>query len=120
MGQVWATADFDGSEATGGHGGTGSILAVTMQNPGPDGMDGTADDVITKMNQQPVDVSLDIVPNSGCGDNGDRIRGFFSLHHGGAHFGLADGSVRFISENIDADIYRSISTVRDNETTGDF
>ena len=30
-----------------------------------------------------------------------QTRGFFSLHPGGVHFAMCDGSVRFISENID-------------------
>jgi prepilin-type processing-associated H-X9-DG protein len=120
IGQVWSSADFDGTNAAGSHGGHGSVLAVTMQNPGPDGQDGTADDVMTKLNQSPVDVSIDVNPNSGCFDNADRIRGFYSIHVGGAHFAMADGSVRWISDNVDLNVYRSISTMRGDETVGEY
>ncbi len=38
---------------------------------------------------------------------------FGSKHAGGCHFGLADGSIQFVSENIDINIYRQ-SAVRDD------
>ncbi|KAA0132061.1 DUF1559 domain-containing protein [Gimesia chilikensis] len=36
-----------------------------------------------------------------------------SLHTGGAHFGLGDGSVRFISENTDLTLLRRLGTISD-------
>jgi hypothetical protein len=35
---------------------------------------------------------------------------FRSLHPGGAHFAIGDGSVRYISDNINYDLYRALST----------
>jgi prepilin-type processing-associated H-X9-DG protein len=44
-----------------------------------------------------------------------------SEHPGGAHFGLADGSVRFLSENIDSDTLTALSTHDCSETiSGDY
>ena len=45
-----------------------------------------------------------------------EVRGFRSLHPGGAQFALADGSVHFLQENIDHDIYRGLATRNLGET----
>jgi prepilin-type N-terminal cleavage/methylation domain-containing protein len=45
---------------------------------------------------------------------------FASQHTGGAHFTMGDGTVRFISENIDLQLYRNLATVDGNETVGEF
>jgi len=39
---------------------------------------------------------------------------------GGCHMLLADGSVRFISENIDPTVMENLSTIQDGEVVGDF
>ena len=45
----------------------------------------------------------------------------FSSHHtGGAQFCLGDGSVRFISENIDQGLYQSLATIQGGEVLGEF
>ncbi len=44
-----------------------------------------------------------------------RGAGFFSFHPGGAQFLLADGTVRFISETVDAFVFASIGTARKGE-----
>jgi prepilin-type processing-associated H-X9-DG protein len=43
-------------------------------------------------------------------------RGFKSLHPGGAHFVMADGSVHFVNESIDQLIYRGLATRNGGET----
>ena len=42
-----------------------------------------------------------------------------SLHEGGAFFALADGAVKFFSENIDMGTYRALSTRANNELVDD-
>ena len=45
---------------------------------------------------------------------------FSSRHEGGAQFTLGDGSVRFISENMDTGLYQSLSTIQGGEVVGEF
>ena len=51
-----------------------------------------------------------------CGPNDEP----FSLHTGGCHALLGDGTVRFISENIDTQIVRRLSDPADGEIIGEF
>jgi prepilin-type N-terminal cleavage/methylation domain-containing protein len=44
----------------------------------------------------------------------------YSFHTGGAHFTLGDGAVRFISENINFDLFISLSTPAGGELVGEF
>jgi prepilin-type N-terminal cleavage/methylation domain-containing protein len=45
----------------------------------------------------------------------------FSSHHtGGAHFVLGDGSVRFITENIDLRVYQGLHTINKGEVLSNF
>ena len=46
--------------------------------------------------------------------------GFKSRHEGGSFFLLADGHVKFISENIDHTTYQSLGGRRDGRTVGEF
>ncbi len=45
---------------------------------------------------------------------------FGSWHTGGAVFGMGDGSVRFVGENIDLNLYQALSTRDDGEVVGEF
>ncbi|MBL8849342.1 MAG: DUF1559 domain-containing protein [Planctomycetaceae bacterium] len=44
----------------------------------------------------------------------------FSLHEGGVQFTLGDGSVRFISENVDQVVYFNLGDMRDGKPLGEF
>jgi len=46
----------------------------------------------------------------------DRTYGFYSQHTGGAHFLLADGSVRFINEEINLLLYRELCNIDVGDT----
>ena len=116
MGQVWSKANFDASKVYNHLGGHGSVLAVTAQNPGPDGVFGTDDDLLAPLNSAPVSVSLDAAPGPNCHDSGDRVRGFYSYHPGGAVFAFADASVKFMSDDISPSAYRALSSISGSET----
>lgn len=45
---------------------------------------------------------------------------FASKHTGGAHFTMGDGAVRFVSENIDINLYRNLASIDGGETVGEF
>ena len=57
-----------------------------------------------------------------CGQDNSwpTSRGFRSDHVGGAQFVLCDGSVRFLSENIDYGTYQRLGSRRDGQTIGEF
>lgn len=60
--------------------------------------------------------SADHVPNDPVAHFDD----FSSRHTGGSQFGLCDGSVRFVSENIDKSVYQSVATISGGEVVGEF
>lgn len=96
------------------------MLAVTFQNPGDDGIEGTADDVTAPLNRLPADVSVDVRANDGCGHPMDRVRNFVSPHTGGGFFLLGDGSVRFVADTIDYDTYKLVSRMNDGQVQREF
>ncbi len=44
----------------------------------------------------------------------------YSEHSGGGHVAMGDGSVRFVSENIDLLLWAELSSISENEVTGEF
>lgn len=49
-----------------------------------------------------------------------QTTGFGSLHSGGCYFLMGDGSIRFISQNINMNTYRQLSRIADGAVVGDF
>lgn len=52
--------------------------------------------------------------------NNKADQSFSSMHVGGAHVLLADGSVKFVSENLDGLVYRALGSRNGGETVGEF
>lgn len=52
--------------------------------------------------------------------DGTHNNHFWSYHVGGAHFAMADGAVRFLSNNISYSLFQNLSTKAGNEVIGDF
>ena len=61
---------------------------------------------------------LNYLPNPPVPQNWWNVRGFRSLHKGGANFARADGSVRFTDESIDMGAYIALSTRNRGDRTG--
>ncbi len=64
--------------------------------------------------------TADSVVQSRMGINGAQRETAGSEHVGGAFFCFADGSVRFLSENMDLNLYSSLGTINEGELTGEF
>ena len=58
----------------------------------------------------------DVVPNSSL----VRMDEFASYHTGGAQFVLGDGAVRFVSTNIDLNVYRNLSSRNGGDLVAEF
>jgi prepilin-type N-terminal cleavage/methylation domain-containing protein/prepilin-type processing-associated H-X9-DG protein len=56
----------------------------------------------------------------GCHANGDGQAGPKSLHTGGVHALMCDGSVRFINQNLDGGTMAKITVQADGQVAGDF
>jgi prepilin-type N-terminal cleavage/methylation domain-containing protein/prepilin-type processing-associated H-X9-DG protein len=61
------------------------------------------------------------LPGTGTADSPPNHGGRFSSRHsGGAQFVLCDGAVKFISDSIDASLFRALGTPRGGEPIGEF
>ncbi len=49
-----------------------------------------------------------------------RAEGYSSMHPGGVYFGYVDGSVRFVTDSVGANVYGALATRRGGELIGDF
>lgn len=70
----------------------------------------------------PNSAHLDCTPQAWSPYPASILHGVFrstSLHHGGVNQLLLDGSVRFVSNAIDATVYRSLATRAGGDSTGD-
>ena len=114
----WATGNMCGSGGTKtcpnrwadgdtGNGVSGSPYAITL---------GSSQGIINQ-NATPVGGPATCPwTQNNCGPNDEP----FSLHVGGCHALLADGSVRFISQNVDTDTIRKLMDRADGGVVGDF
>jgi type II secretory pathway pseudopilin PulG len=55
-----------------------------------------------------------------CRSDWPNNTGFNSMHPGGVHMGMGDGSAHFFSENIDLSTWRNLGTISGGEVVGEF
>ncbi|MEZ6128883.1 MAG: DUF1559 domain-containing protein [Planctomycetaceae bacterium] len=82
---------------------------------------------VEPMNKNPVTDSYAAISGGAYADNRASWEGgphwlshFRSFHEGGCHFLFCDGSVHFLSENIDMTLYRNLSCMQDGNVVGEF
>lgn len=114
--QGWAMARIDGTRPGWPR---GSIFISAYQHFGNDlKLDGTPDELPAAMNPRFVMISQ-IGKRPGdlpCGSRDDRFSPVRSQHEGGAQFLMGDGTVRFISENVDRKVYAALFTIHGGES----
>ena len=91
------------------------------RDPFPDGVLATAAFPINRPAECPAGIGKPLIQGwEACWTDWPNQQGFSSLHIGGAHFALCDGSSRFISQNIGLDVYRNLATIQGGEVIGEF
>jgi prepilin-type N-terminal cleavage/methylation domain-containing protein len=109
--QGWGVARIDGTLAGWPR---GSNFIAAFQHFGNEfKLDGTPDELPAEMNPRLVMISQ-IGKRPGdlpCGSRDDRLSKVRSQHEGGAQFLMGDGTVRFVSENVDRKVYAALFTI---------
>jgi prepilin-type N-terminal cleavage/methylation domain-containing protein len=59
-------------------------------------------------------------PATNCSSSAERRFQFSSAHPGGVHFALGDGEARFLSENLDRNLFQALLTRAAGDSTGPF
>lgn len=106
---AWALGRFGASLVGGCDVGTAGLADCS----GINARDAFADDVDGCTN----------APQNGMGcafDRGDGEVAPRSMHTGGVHLLLGDGSVRFVSENLDFTVHRNLNSISGGELTAEF
>lgn len=62
----------------------------------------------------------DANPNAPCTASGSNVLSMRSIHTGGVHTAMADGSIRFVSNNVSATIWQAVGGRNDGVTVGDW
>ncbi len=98
----------------------GSIFGCTLEplNKNPVTHTVMETDPIGSMNcRASIDWDGDGPVNANTQPGVDRVSNFRSNHPGGANFLFADGSVRFIADDVDLNVYHALSTISGGEST---
>lgn len=112
---VWAGLDGSAGTNPGAFLGTGTI-GIPVNSTYPSTATGIPGQVI-RINSK-TDGANNSTGNPLTQD--DTTAGFNSYHTGGCHFLIGDGTVRFITENIDQNTYLRVLLRSDGETVGTF
>ncbi|MCA8985460.1 MAG: DUF1559 domain-containing protein [Planctomycetaceae bacterium] len=101
-----------------GSGGNEILDHFGIGSPDIDGDGNPRRDFSEFLGSMGVEFNLIFRPN---GLDGDMMTlSYGSYHKGGGHFALADGSVRFISENLDSTVRMALGTRNGGEVLGEF
>jgi len=109
----------DTTQTNGGAGGAGSVPGRWADPDSGSGVSGPPQNrgQLINNNKAPLGGPSNCLwTSNNCGPNDEP----FSLHSGGCHALLGDGSVRFLSENVDGQTVRKLSSRADGEVLGEF